>query len=90
MKTIPNLVKVEGHTDNRPIKNAIYPSNWELSSARAGSVIRFFVDDVGLEPDRFIAVGYGDTRPLAPNTSKENMQKNRRVQIIISDPTYKE
>ncbi|MFK2824692.1 flagellar motor protein MotS [Bacillus sp. B190/17] len=90
LKAMPNLVKVEGHTDNRPIKNSIYPSNWELSSARATSVIRFFIDDIGLEPERFIAVGHGDTRPLVPNTTEENMQKNRRVQIVISDPTYKE
>ncbi|OCA92224.1 flagellar motor protein MotS [Pseudobacillus wudalianchiensis] len=90
LKNIPNLVKVEGHTDNRPIKNSIYPSNWELSSARASSVIRFFIDNNGLDSERFIAVGYGDTRPLVPNTNEENMQKNRRVQIVISDPTYKE
>lgn len=90
LKTMPNLVKVEGHTDNRPIKNSIYPSNWELSSARASSVIRFFIDNNGLDPERFIAVGYGDTRPLVPNTNKDNMQKNRRVQIVISDPAYKE
>ena len=90
LKNIPNLIKVEGHTDNRPIKNSIYPSNWELSSARASSVIRFFVDSNDLDPERFIAVGYGDTRPLVPNTSEDNMQKNRRVEIVISDPTYKE
>ena len=90
LKNIPNLIKVEGHTDNRPIKNSIYPSNWELSSARASSVIRFFVDSNDLDPERFIAVGYGDTRPLVPNTGEDNMQKNRRVEIVISDPTYKE
>ncbi|KAB7705879.1 flagellar motor protein MotB [Bacillus aerolatus] len=90
LETMPNLVKVEGHTDNRPIKNSIYPSNWELSSARASSVIRFFIENGRLAPERFIAVGYGDTRPLAPNISKDNMQKNRRVEIIISDPAYKE
>ena len=67
LKNIPNVVKVEGHTDNRPINNIRYPSNWELSSARASSVIRYFTDEHHIDPSRFIATGYGDTRPVAPN-----------------------
>jgi chemotaxis protein MotB len=85
---IPHLVKVEGHTDSRPINTAQYPSNWELSGARASSVIRFLISDKELEPGRFIAIGYGDTRPVAPNTTADNLQKNRRVVIVISDPAY--
>ncbi|MFD2681616.1 flagellar motor protein MotS [Bacillus seohaeanensis] len=85
---IPNLVKVEGHTDNRPIATSRYPSNWELSSSRASSVIRYLTNNHNLDSKRFIAVGYGDTRPIAPNNSAENLQKNRRVEIIISDPAY--
>ncbi|SES35322.1 flagellar motor protein MotS [Salipaludibacillus aurantiacus] len=85
---IPNMVKVEGHTDSRPINTVQYPSNWELSGARASSVIRFLISDKELEPRRFLAVGYGDTRPVAPNTSADNLQKNRRVVIVISDPAY--
>ena len=85
---IPNMVKVEGHTDSRPISTFRYPSNWELSGARASSVIRYLVDNHNLEPNRFIATGYGDTRPVVPNTTVENLQTNRRVVIVISDPAY--
>lgn len=87
LKTIPNTVEVEGHTDSRPISNYRYPSNWELSGARASSVIRYIAGNHQLEPSRFIATGYGETRPVVPNTSEENLQLNRRVVIIISDPT---
>lgn len=87
---IPNLVKVEGHTDNRPISTEKFPSNWELSAARASSVIRYLVAEHELDSERFVAVGYGDTRPIVPNTSSENFQKNRRVEIVISDPQYVE
>nr|WP_245840005.1 flagellar motor protein MotS [Sutcliffiella horikoshii] len=83
---IPNLVKVEGHTDNRPISTEKFPSNWELSAARASSVIRYLVESHELDPERFSAVGYGDTRPIVDNTSDTNYQKNRRVEIVISDP----
>lgn len=85
---MPNLVKVEGHTDNRPITTERYPSNWELSAARAGSVIRYLIENFHLDSTRFIAVGYGETRPIVPNNSEENWQKNRRVEIVISDPKY--
>ncbi|MFI8686031.1 flagellar motor protein MotS [Rossellomorea sp. NPDC077527] len=87
---IPNFVKVEGHTDNRPIDTYRFPSNWELSSARASSVIRYLTKTENLDPTRFIAVGYGDTRPIAPNDTSENLQKNRRVEIIITDPEFEE
>ncbi|MGO4888741.1 flagellar motor protein MotS [Anaerobacillus sp. MEB173] len=88
LENIPNIVKVEGHTDSRSISTYRYPSNWELSGARASSVIRFLIDTYQLDPQRFIATGYGETRPVAPNTTQENLQKNRRVVIVISDPTY--
>ncbi|WP_209123893.1 flagellar motor protein MotS [Alkalihalobacillus sp. BA299] len=88
LAAIPNMVKVEGHTDSRPISTYRYPSNWELSGARASSVIRYLVDNHDLEANRFIATGYGDTRPVVPNTTVENLQTNRRVVIVISDPTY--
>ncbi|WP_066153567.1 flagellar motor protein MotS [Halalkalibacter krulwichiae] len=88
LEAIPNIVKVEGHTDGRPISTYRYPSNWELSGARASSVIRFLIDNHDLEPNRFIATGYGDTRPAVPNTSVANLQTNRRVVIVISDPEY--
>lgn len=91
LESIPNIVKVEGHTDSVPMNTYRYPSNWELSGARASSVIRFILDNnSNLEPYRFIGVAYGETRPVAPNTTPENLQKNRRVVIVISDPNYNE
>jgi len=87
---IPNHVKVEGHTDDRPISTFRYPSNWELSAARASSVIRYLTDDEQLQSARFSAVGFAATRPDATNDSPENWNKNRRVEIVILDPTYKD
>lgn len=87
---IPNLVKVEGHTDSRPINTFRFPSNWELSGARASSVIRYLAENSKVEAERFMAVGYGETRPVVANTSTENLQRNRRVVIVISDPTDNE
>ncbi|WP_337018358.1 flagellar motor protein MotS [Oceanobacillus massiliensis] len=80
---IPNNVKVEGHTDSRPISNYRYPSNWELSGARASSVVRYLIEENKLDVSRFSTVGYADTKPLVPNTSEENWSQNRRVEIVI-------
>jgi len=80
---IPNDLKVEGHTDSRPINSFRYPSNWELSGARASSVVRYLVDEFDLDQSRFSIAGYGDTRQVAPNDTTENMSKNRRVEITI-------
>ncbi|MFD1019065.1 flagellar motor protein MotS [Thalassobacillus hwangdonensis] len=88
LKNIPNHIKVEGHTDSRPISTFRYPSNWELSGARASSVIRYISSATELDATRFSAVAYGDTRPNVPNDSPENLKKNRRVEIVILDPTY--
>ncbi|MFB1051827.1 flagellar motor protein MotS [Paraliobacillus sp. JSM ZJ581] len=83
LRNIPNEIRVEGHTDNRSISTVQYPSNWELSGARASSVIRYITNNSDLNQDRFIAVGYGDTRPIVENNSAENWSKNRRVEIVI-------
>lgn len=80
---IPNNVKVEGHTDSRPISNFRYPSNWELSGARASSVIRHLITENEFAHERFSAVGYAETRPIVPNSSAANWSKNRRVEIVI-------
>ncbi|GEN51775.1 flagellar motor protein MotS [Halobacillus faecis] len=89
LTNIPNFVKVEGHTDNRQINTYRYPSNWELSGARASSVIRYILTNTeGLDPKRFTAVAYAETRPVAPNDSEKNWSKNRRVEIVILDPDY--
>lgn len=88
LEAVPNLVKVEGHTDSRPISTPRFPSNWELSGARASSVIRFLIENNQLDPTRFSSIGYGETRPTVPNTTVENLAKNRRVVIVISDPSH--
>ncbi|ASN04965.1 flagellar motor protein MotS [Virgibacillus necropolis] len=80
---IPNQIKVEGHTDSKPMSSFRYPSNWELSGARASSVVRYLVEEKDFEQSRFLIVGYSDTKPLAPNDSPEGMSKNRRVEIVI-------
>lgn len=81
--TLPNHIRVEGHTDDRPINTAVYPSNWELSTARATQVVRYFIENYGMAPDRVSALGYGEFRPVRPNNSIENRAQNRRVDIVI-------
>jgi chemotaxis protein MotB len=73
---------VEGHTDNTPIRTEQFPSNWELSAARAASVVRLFVE-TGIDPRRLTAVGYADQRPKADNATPDGRQQNRRVSISI-------
>lgn len=85
LTTNPNSVKVEGHTDSKPISSYRFPSNWELSGARASSVVRFLVDEYEFDMSRFSIAGYGETRPIEPNDSSQNMKKNRRVEIVILD-----
>jgi len=78
-----NPVLVEGHTCDLPIHTAQFPSNWELSTARASQVIRFLIDKAGIDPNRLAAAGYADTRPVVPNDSEANRRLNRRVNIVI-------
>lgn len=73
---------VEGHTDPLPISNLRFPSNWELSSSRASSVVRLFVES-GVAPSRLTAAGYADQRPVAPNDTETERSRNRRVTILI-------
>ena len=75
---------MEGLTDNVPIHTARFPSNWELSIARAVSVVKYFADAGNINPQRLSAVGYGETRPLVPNNSPANRTKNRRVEIVLA------
>jgi chemotaxis protein MotB len=79
---VPNAVQIEGHTDNIPIDTPAYPSNWELSTARASSVVRLFIDN-GVAPSRLIAIGYADQRPVEPNDTNEGRSRNRRVTVMI-------
>lgn len=83
IKAISNKVIVEGHTCDLPIQSDKYPSNWELSTARAASVIRYLIEEVGIAPERLSAAGYADSKPLVPNNSESNRAQNRRVDIII-------
>ena len=83
VKETPNHVRVEGHTDDRPINTLQYPSNWELSSARATEVVRYFINNHSMPPDRISALGYGQYRPVRPNNSIENRATNRRVDVVI-------
>lgn len=83
LRAVPNPVLIEGHTDNLPIRTVQYPSNWELSAARAARVLRYLVQKGGIPTERLIAVGYADTRPLVPNSSPANRAQNRRVDIAV-------
>lgn len=89
MKKSTYPIAIEGHTDNVPIRSAMFPSNWELSAARAAQVVRYYIAR-GIPPERFQAIGYADTRPRAPgatiaeaNATSERMAMNRRVEIFF-------
>ncbi len=78
-------VKVEGHTDNSPISSKKYPSNWELSTARAVAVVRFLVEEHDIPAEKMLARGYGEYHPLVTNDSPRNRAINRRVSIILEE-----
>jgi chemotaxis protein MotB len=82
LRPLANTVRVEGHTDNRPIATLQFPSNWELSAARAASVVHFLMR-VGIPPSRMAAIGYGEHRPVTDNASEDGRARNRRVTLII-------
>lgn len=101
LQTSANPIHVEGFTDNNPINTPRFPSNWELSAARAASVVHL-LERYGLKPSRMTAVGYGQFKPIADNTTEEGRKKNRRVVLVllgheesrrsldVFDPTKKE
>ena len=80
---LPYAVRVEGHTDNVPIQTRRFPSNWELSVARAVNVVKYFAEVSNIDPKRLSAVGYGESRPVASNDTRANRAKNRRVEIFL-------
>ncbi len=84
---IPNKVVIEGHTDNVPIKSPAYPSNWELSGARAGSIARL-LEFFGIDSTRMEISGFGSTRPKVANDSPELRRLNRRIDILIKPEGY--
>ena len=83
---LPNQVEAEGHTDRLPIRSSQYPSNWELSTARATAVVRFLVEEQGLSPARLAARGMGEHQPLFPDDPVRGEPRNRRVEIRILTP----
>lgn len=85
LRESPHPIAVHGHTDAVPIHSVRYPSNWELSGARAGSVVRYFEAN-GIDKQRLRAVGFADTRPLADNASAEGRASNRRVELVLEQP----
>jgi len=76
-------VRIEGHTDDLPIQTAQFPSNWELSTARAVNVLRYFIEISGISTSRLSAIGCGEFQPMVPNDSNEHRSQNRRVEIIF-------
>lgn len=82
LTSMPNQIQVEGNTDNRPIHTEEFPSNWELSAARAASVVHL-MSRFGVDPSRLSAIGYAEYRPVSGNDTEEGRQKNRRVTLVI-------
>jgi chemotaxis protein MotB len=82
LKIPDQRVRVEGHTDNVPISTPKFPSNWELSAARAAQVVRSF-EDSGLDPTRLEAIGFGPNRPIEDNATPEGRSRNRRIEIVL-------
>jgi chemotaxis protein MotB len=82
LKSDPHALQVEGHTDNVTIRRPAFPSNWELSGARAGAVVRLFAD-LGVPPERMTVVGHGANIPVASNDNAEGRARNRRVAVTI-------
>lgn len=78
-----NSVRIEGHTDNQPIKTALFPSNWELSTARATNIVHYLIKTHDLPAERLSAIGYGEYRPVADNRTEAGRQKNRRVDVVL-------
>lgn len=78
-----HLIRIEGHTDNLPMSSSIYPSNWELSSARASVIVRYMISKFIIPENRFSVLGYADSRPIASNNTEEGRKENRRVEIVI-------
>lgn len=82
LKKVSNQIAIEGHTDDTPISTPVYPSNWELSSARASSVVRLFIEN-DVEPSRLTVVGYADQKPVETNLTEKGRARNRRVSVIV-------
>ena len=87
VKELPNGIAVEGHTDNQPIRSSLYPSNWDLSTARANTLVRYLIDHHHLADYRLSSTGYAGSRPVELNDTPEGQASNRRVEIIVLKDT---
>ncbi len=83
LSTLPNGVRIEGHTDDTPIRTSTFASNWELSTARATRVVAFLITSAGVDAARLSAAGYAQFRPRGPNTSAAGRARNRRVDLVL-------
>ena len=83
LKDFPHQIRIEGHTDNVPIHTKEFPTNWELSAARALNITRFLTEGGYLPPERLAASGYGEFHPVASNDTPEERSQNRRVELVI-------
>jgi len=89
LKDEPNSIRIEGHTDNLPIKTDKFPSNWELSTARATNIIKYLVEVHKLNPSRISAAGYGEYMPISGNDTETGRGENRRVDIVVLSSSSK-
>lgn len=86
LRDLPNVIRVEGHTDDVPIATPRFASNWELSTARATRVVEFLIEQGNIDPARLSAAGYAEHRPRRPNVDASSRARNRRVDIVVLDP----
>lgn len=86
LRGLPNLIRVEGHTDDVPIHTPQFASNWELSTARATTVVQYLIEAGGVDPARLGAAGYAEYRPRLSNDTPDARARNRRVDIVVLDP----
>ena len=90
LNSIPNLLRIEGHTDNVPINSSQFSSNWELSAERGVTVLRYLSEIGGLPVSRLAQAGFADTRPIADNGTPEGRALNRRADIVILYPSQED
>lgn len=83
LEKVPNHIRIEGHTDSVPINTFLFPSNWELSTARATTIVRYLLSNHNFDPSKLSATGYAEFRPIAPNNRPEGRMQNRRVDVVI-------
>lgn len=81
---LPRFIYIEGHTDNVPVQSDEFPSNWELSSARAINFMKLLLENEALDPQKFSATGYGEHQPISSNDTPQGKAENRRVEVLIS------